>query len=145
MLSRLELRVGAYLTDLCLSEKNELIRTLQSLALGRKGTRVLLKKPAGKEVNPADIFVWNKGFTSERIKFKVNQIQQDMSVSRRHITILCDRTHCLPYHMGHLGRRISQDKRTSHSRPSIRPRSYHCPNHESPQEGYPPAIDRWSR
>ncbi|KAE8541615.1 hypothetical protein D1P53_001784 [Cryptococcus gattii VGV] len=60
-------------------EKNELIRTLQSLALGRKGTRVLLKKPAGKEVNPADIFVWNKGFTSERIKFKVNQIQQDMS------------------------------------------------------------------
>lgn len=60
-------------------EKNELVRTLQSLALGRKGTRVLLKKPSGKEVNPTDIFTWNKGFTSERIKFKINQIQQDMS------------------------------------------------------------------
>ncbi|OXM77936.1 ubiquitin-protein ligase [Cryptococcus neoformans Bt63] len=60
-------------------EKNELVRTLQSLALGRKGTRVLLKKPSGKEVNPTDIFAWNKGFASERIKFKINQIQQDMS------------------------------------------------------------------
>lgn len=61
------------------TENNELVRTLQSLALGRKGTRVLLKKPSGKEVNPTDIFAWNKGFTSERIKFKINQIQQDMS------------------------------------------------------------------
>ncbi|WWC64862.1 uncharacterized protein I303_107476 [Kwoniella dejecticola CBS 10117] len=60
-------------------ETQELIRTLQSLALGRKGTRVLLKKPPGKEVNPTDIFAWNKGFTSERIKFKINGIQQDMS------------------------------------------------------------------
>ncbi|WWC91953.1 uncharacterized protein L201_006905 [Kwoniella dendrophila CBS 6074] len=60
-------------------ETQELIRTLQSLALGRKGTRVLLKKPPGKEVKPTDIFAWNKGFTSERIKFKINGIQQDMS------------------------------------------------------------------
>ncbi|WWC72278.1 uncharacterized protein I206_106240 [Kwoniella pini CBS 10737] len=60
-------------------ETQELVRTLQSLALGRKGTRVLLKKPPGKEVNPTDVFAWNKGFTSERIKFKINGIQQDMS------------------------------------------------------------------
>ncbi|WRT69963.1 uncharacterized protein IL334_006954 [Kwoniella shivajii] len=60
-------------------ESQELVRTLQSLALGRKGTRVLLKKPPGKEVDPTDIFAWNKGFTSDRIKFKINGIQQDMS------------------------------------------------------------------
>ncbi|WVQ83705.1 hypothetical protein IAT38_005849 [Cryptococcus sp. DSM 104549] len=61
-------------------ESKELVRTLQSLALGRKGTRVLVKKPAGKEVLPTDTFAWNKGFTSEKIKFKINQIQQDLSV-----------------------------------------------------------------
>ncbi|WVF67352.1 hypothetical protein IAT40_002107 [Kwoniella sp. CBS 6097] len=60
-------------------ETQELVRTLQSLSMGRKGTRVLLKKPPGKEVNPTDIFAWNKGFSSERIKFKINQIQQDMT------------------------------------------------------------------
>lgn len=67
---------------ICLVETQELVRTLQSLAMGRKGTRVLLKKPAGKEVNPTDIFAWNKGFSSDRIKFKINQIQQDMTVRR---------------------------------------------------------------
>lgn len=61
------------------SETGELIRTLQSLSMGRKGTRVLVKKPAGKDVNPSDIFNFNKGFTSDRMKFKINQIQQDMS------------------------------------------------------------------
>ncbi|KAK4685778.1 hypothetical protein P7C73_g4368, partial [Tremellales sp. Uapishka_1] len=60
-------------------ESTELIRTLQSLSIGRKGTRVLIKKPAGKEVDPSDVFNWNKGFSSERIKFKINQIQQDLS------------------------------------------------------------------
>ncbi|WOO85803.1 Cullin-4A [Vanrija pseudolonga] len=61
-------------------ESSELVRTLQSLALGRKGTRVLLKRPAGKEVEPTDKFAINKAFSSERIKFKINQIQQDISV-----------------------------------------------------------------
>lgn len=61
------------------AESKELVRVLQSLSMGRKGTRVLLKKPAGKDVNPTDVFIWNKGFTSDRIKFKINQIQQDMS------------------------------------------------------------------
>ncbi|KAL7424503.1 hypothetical protein Q5752_000187 [Cryptotrichosporon argae] len=60
-------------------ESSELVRTLQSLALGRKGTRVLLKKPAGKEVEPTDKFAFNKAFTSDRIKFRINQIQQDLS------------------------------------------------------------------
>ena len=60
-------------------EASELVRTLQSLSLGRRGTRVLLKKPAGKVVHPADVFGWNKAFTSDRIKFRINQIQQDLS------------------------------------------------------------------
>lgn len=47
--------------------------------MGRKGTRVLLKKPPGKEVNPTDQVIWNKAFTADRVKFKINQIQQDMS------------------------------------------------------------------
>jgi cullin-4 len=51
--------------------------------MGRKGTRVLLKKPPGKEVNPTDIFGFNKAFSSDKIKFKINQIQQDLSVSIR--------------------------------------------------------------
>ena len=52
---------------------------MQSLALGRRGTRVLLKKPAGRDVNQTDVFAWNKSFTSDRIKFRINQIQQDMT------------------------------------------------------------------
>jgi cullin-4 len=64
---------------LFLLETSELERTLQSLALGRKGTRVLVKKPPGKEVLPTDTFTYNKSFTSERIKFKINNIQQDIS------------------------------------------------------------------
>ncbi|ORY31595.1 putative ubiquitin-protein ligase [Naematelia encephala] len=67
-------------------ESSELVRTLQSLALGRKGTRVLLKKPPGKEVNPTDVFAYNKGFTSERIKFRINQIQQDLSAEESRAT-----------------------------------------------------------
>lgn len=39
----------------------------------------MVKKPAGKEVNPDDMIGWNKAFTSDRIKFKINQIQQDLS------------------------------------------------------------------
>lgn len=62
-----------------LKEQSELVRIVQSLALGRKGTRVLLKKPPGKEIQATDIFAWNKGFQSDRVKFRINQIQQDMS------------------------------------------------------------------
>lgn len=72
-------------------ESTELVRTLQSLALGRKGTRVLLKRPAGKEVEPTDKFAFNKGFSSERMKFKINQIQQDLSVGACHVPELTAR------------------------------------------------------
>ena len=47
--------------------------------MGRKGTRVLSKRPPGKEVAPGDTLLWNKSFTSDRVKFRINQIQQDMS------------------------------------------------------------------
>jgi len=77
------------------SEQSELVRVLQSLAMGRKGTRVLVKKPPGKEVDPTDSFLWNKAFKSERIKFRINQIQQDMSAEESKTTndqIEVDRT-----------------------------------------------------
>jgi len=61
------------------AEQKELVRVLQSLSMGRKGTRVLVKKPPGKEVSPTDSFLWNKTFNSDRIKFRINQIQQDLS------------------------------------------------------------------
>jgi cullin-4 len=61
------------------AEQKELVRVLQSLSMGRKGTRVLVKKPPGKEVAPTDMFLWNKAFNSDRIKFRINQIQQDLS------------------------------------------------------------------
>jgi cullin-4 len=67
-------------------ESKELVRVLQSLSMGRKGTRVLVKKPPGKEVNPTDLFVWNKAFKSDRIKFRINQIQQDMSAEESKTT-----------------------------------------------------------
>lgn len=70
---------GTCLPTLTCAESSELIRVLQSLSMGRKGTRVLIKRPAGKAVEPTDKFAFNKGFTSDRIKFKINQIQQDLS------------------------------------------------------------------
>lgn len=77
---------GSNAWDTLTPESSELVRTLQSLAIGRKGTRVLVKRPPGKEVEPTDKFAFNKGFTSDRIKFKINQIQQDLSV--RHVHLL---------------------------------------------------------
>ncbi|KAJ9114692.1 hypothetical protein QFC22_005568 [Naganishia vaughanmartiniae] len=60
-------------------ERQELIRTLQSL-YALKATRMLVKRPPGKEVEPGDKFIWNGGFTREdRIRFKINQLQQDMT------------------------------------------------------------------
>lgn len=40
---------------------------------------MLVKRPPGKDVAPTDKFVWNQGFTRDRIKFKINQLQQDLS------------------------------------------------------------------
>lgn len=51
----------------------ELKRTLQSLACAKY--RVLTKNPKGKEVNTTDQFWWNAGFTDEKRRIKINQIQ----------------------------------------------------------------------
>jgi hypothetical protein len=48
-------------------------RTLQSLACAKY--RVLTKNPKGKEVNTTDQFFWNAGFTDEKRRIKINQIQ----------------------------------------------------------------------
>lgn len=47
--------------------------TLQSLACAR--LRPLLKKPAGREINDTDTFVYNSNFTDKHIKIKINRIQ----------------------------------------------------------------------
>ena len=56
-------------------EESELRRTLQSLACGPPGTRVLLKEPRGREVGDADRFLFNKDFTSKMYRIKINTIQ----------------------------------------------------------------------
>jgi len=61
------------------AERDELVRTLQSL-YALKVTRVLVKRPPGKDVNPTDTFTWNSGFTRDKVRFKINQLQQDLSV-----------------------------------------------------------------
>lgn len=61
-------------------------RTLQSLSLGRKGTRVLLKSTKTKEVAPTDKFQYNHAFTSDRMKFRINQIQTDLSAEESKAT-----------------------------------------------------------
>lgn len=70
-----------YLTNsLCanLAETEELQRTLQSLACGKE--RVLVKHPKGRDVNTTDSFSFNDGYTSERYRVKINQIQQVQTV-----------------------------------------------------------------
>ncbi|ODN95685.1 hypothetical protein I350_04529 [Cryptococcus amylolentus CBS 6273] len=77
---------------------NELTPTLQSLALGKKGTRVLLKKPPRKEVKDSDVFGWNKSFSGDKFKFRINGIQQDISAEESKSTqnqISLDRTSIL--------------------------------------------------
>ncbi|KAI1116078.1 ubiquitin ligase subunit CulD [Nemania sp. NC0429] len=51
----------------------DLDRTLQSLACGK--VRVITKSPKGKDVNPTDTFVVNKGFSDPKVRIKINQIQ----------------------------------------------------------------------
>ncbi|KAJ8116722.1 hypothetical protein ONZ43_g4378 [Nemania bipapillata] len=51
----------------------DLDRTLQSLACGK--VRVITKTPKGKEINPTDTFVVNKGFSDPKVRIKINQIQ----------------------------------------------------------------------
>ncbi|XP_076033393.1 cullin 4 isoform X2 [Oratosquilla oratoria] len=54
-------------------EEGELRRTLQSLACGK--ARVLLKMPRGRDVNNEDKFIYNKEFTNQLFRIRINQIQ----------------------------------------------------------------------
>ncbi|KAI0249475.1 Cullin-4B [Lactifluus subvellereus] len=54
-------------------EDAELRRTLQSLACGKK--KVLKKRPAGKDVNDEDVFLFNDAFEDPRAKVHINSIQ----------------------------------------------------------------------
>ncbi|KAL7412007.1 Cullin family-domain-containing protein [Mrakia frigida] len=77
-------------------ETDELRRTLQSLACGR--IRVLSKHPAGKDVKESDTFSFNHKFEHEKLKLKVNQIQQAQSAEedqRTETRVLHDRSHLL--------------------------------------------------
>lgn len=56
-------------------ESAELGRTLQSLACGVIGTRVLTKDPKGKDVEPGDHFWFNADFTNKLFRIKINTIQ----------------------------------------------------------------------
>ncbi|KAJ7042628.1 Cullin family-domain-containing protein [Mycena alexandri] len=47
--------------------------TLQSLACGKK--KVLLKIPAGRDINDGDVFRFNDGFSDPRAKVHINSIQ----------------------------------------------------------------------
>jgi len=55
-------------------DDNDLRRTLQSLACGKK--RVLKKLPPGKDVDDTDEFVYNGEFTDTNRKLHINSIQQ---------------------------------------------------------------------
>ncbi|KAG7168303.1 Cullin-4B-like, partial [Homarus americanus] len=54
-------------------EDGELRRTLQSLACGK--ARVLQKMPRSKDVNDEDKFTYNKDFTNQLFRIRINQIQ----------------------------------------------------------------------
>jgi cullin 4 len=53
--------------------------TLQSLACGKK--KVLKKRPAGKDVNDEDVFVFNDAFEDPRARVHINSIQVKETVS----------------------------------------------------------------
>eukprot|EP01104_Vermistella_antarctica_P009983 TRINITY_DN2631_c0_g1_i2.p1 TRINITY_DN2631_c0_g1~~TRINITY_DN2631_c0_g1_i2.p1 ORF type:complete len:553 (+),score=165.07 TRINITY_DN2631_c0_g1_i2:809-2467(+) len=54
-------------------EDQQLRRTLQALACGK--SRVLLKRPKGRDVEDGDMFMWSQDFKSRRIRIKINSIQ----------------------------------------------------------------------
>ena len=53
--------------------------TLQSLACGKK--KVLKKRPAGRDVNDDDVFIFNDAFEDPRAKVHINSIQVKETVS----------------------------------------------------------------
>ncbi|KAH8999781.1 Cullin-4B [Lactarius akahatsu] len=77
-------------------EDAELRLILQSLACGKK--RVLKKRPAGKDVNDDDVFVFNDAFEDPRAKVHINSIQVKETVEesqRMQSAVEGDRKHYL--------------------------------------------------
>lgn len=68
-----------YLSLLTLGvDLDELKRTVQSLALGKK--RVLLKRPPGKDIDDDDEIIFNKNFEHQNHNVRVNTIQVQETV-----------------------------------------------------------------
>ena len=63
----------------CIIQDTQLKRTLQSLACGK--ARVLVKTPKSKDVMNGDKFTYNKDFTNQLFRIKINQIQMKETVS----------------------------------------------------------------
>jgi len=72
------------ITDATGIEKKELCRTLQSLACAK--LRVIQKEPKGKDVNPEDVFYFNKDFTHKLFRLKINAIQLKETVEENQKT-----------------------------------------------------------
>src|ERR1700722_2944720 len=66
-------------SEVLVPDEEELKRTLQSLACGKK--RVLKKIPPGRDVDEDDIFRFNPDFTDTRSKVHINSIQVKETVS----------------------------------------------------------------
>ncbi|KAK4052424.1 hypothetical protein OIV83_002226 [Microbotryomycetes sp. JL201] len=65
-------------------EPKECKRLLQSLACGK--IRVLQKHPKGRDVNDEDQFAFNDEFKDDRIRLRINQIQQTATVEENKAT-----------------------------------------------------------
>ncbi|TFK28425.1 Cullin-4B [Coprinopsis marcescibilis] len=77
-------------------EDDDLKRTLQSLACGKK--KVLKKIPVGRDVEDSDVFRFNADFTDTLYRVHINTIQAKVSVEETHRTnraIAEDRKHTL--------------------------------------------------
>lgn len=73
--------VWSYSINGQLFQDGELRRTLQSLACGK--ARVLQKMPRSKDVNDDDKFFYNKDFTNQLFRIRINQIQMKETVSKK--------------------------------------------------------------
>jgi len=64
----------------CAIDVEDLRRTLQSLACGKK--KVLKKVPPGRDVNNSDVFKFNIDFEDPHPKIHINSIQAKVSVRK---------------------------------------------------------------
>ena len=54
--------------------ERDLIRALQSLAMGKPTQRILVKNPRTKEIEPTHVFSVNDGFTSKLYRVKIQTV-----------------------------------------------------------------------